>query len=132
MTRSRMATKVTATVATQRDPGATGLSAHGIAGELCGDFARQAEALDRAAFGLRRRPGRIGFGRVPEMRLDLVGHAAGQRRIEIELAAQRRHVVLDHAGHARPPFSEASTACEKRPQALRRSASAEAPPLVSE
>ena len=49
----------------------------------------------------------------------------GQRKV----AFQRRDVLLDHAGHARPP-SDDSTALAKRLQALRPSASRAVPVLV--
>jgi hypothetical protein len=65
------------------------------------------------------------------MRLDLLGHAPRQRRIEVEIPAQRGNVLLDHAGHARPPVSAASTALAKRPHVLRPSDRRAAPLLVS-
>ena len=102
-----------------------------IGGELRGDVAAEAEALDGAALGVRRWPGRIGLGRVAQMILDLAGDALGQFYVEVEFTAQRRDVLVDHAGHPRPP-RKLSTAFENFPQALRRAVSADAPALVSE
>ena len=62
---------------------------------------------------------------------DFTGKTSRQCRIEIKLAPQRRDIPIDHAGHVRPP-SSVSTAREKRPHTLRRSASAAEPALVSE
>ena len=108
------------------------MSRYGIGSEPGGDPARGTEALDGALLGFGRRPRRIGFGRVPQMRLYFLRHAARQRRIEVELTAQAGQIGLYHAGHAWPPLNIVSTAFENVPHALRRSASDAVPLFVSE
>ncbi|HEY4893958.1 MAG TPA: hypothetical protein VII10_19750 [Reyranella sp.] len=115
----------------QRDPGTPRLAVDGVRGKLSGDLTGDTEAFDGATFGVGRWPGRIGLGGVAQMVFDFAGKASRQRRIEIKLAPQRSDILFDHAGHARPP-SSVSTAREKRPHTLRRSASAAEPALVSE
>ena len=116
----------------QGDPGPLGLAVHRIGGALPGNVARAAEALDGAALRFARGPRGIGFRRLPQMGFDLLGHAIREHGIVVEVAPKRGDIVVDQAGHVCPPFNSVSTACENRLHALRRSARADVPFLVSE